>query len=411
MNNDEKKLDVLIRLILKELETAGFSNSTITSYQIAFKRLKKLAKKQGMNHPTDKLLTTFLKDDRYAEKKFYCESRAKLHRQCVRILESYMKSGCINWSVQKREDVAISLKSPILRQKLTAFINQMKEDALRPNTICGYKRIVSYFLIYCQSKGYQDLSELKVNDVTNFIKEQYVYHFKPTTICAVLPGLKKFLSTDENGSKFVIELSVHLPRKRNIIEIYDDNQISAMKTHITSGGETKRDTAICMLALETGLRAVDICNLKLHDLDWHKDCIHITQEKTGEIFNMPLRSSYGNAIADYILDERPDCNSEYLFVRAIAPFQKLEGHSSIWYIINRMEKRSGAKDEKKISGTRMTRHNTASHMLTAGIPMPDISAALGHRNPDSVSIYLTTDDENLASCTLPMPVVQKRGAV
>jgi site-specific recombinase XerD len=286
MYDDEKKLDVFIRLILEELETAGFSKSTIASYKTAFKRLKRLAEKQDTNYLTDKLLTAFLKDDRYVHKNVYCESRAKLHRQCARILESYLKSGCINWSVKKRGDASSSLKSPILREKLAAFINQMEKDVLKPNTICGYKRIVSYFLIYCQSKGYKDLVELKINDVTNFIKEQYIYHFKPTTIGAVLPGLKKFLSTDENGSKFVIELPVHLQRKRNIIEIYDENQVSAMKTHISEGGKTKRDTAICILALETGLRAVDICNLKLHDLDWHKDCIHITQEKTGEIFNV-----------------------------------------------------------------------------------------------------------------------------
>lgn len=377
MHDDEKKLDVLIRLILEKLKTDGFSNSTIADYQTAFKRLKRLAEKHDTDYLTDKLLTAFLKDDRYTSKNAYCDSRAKLHRQCVQILEFYIKSGCINWSTQKREDTVASLKSPILRERLTAFIAQMEEDELRPNTICSYKRIVSYFLIYCQSMGYQDLSELKVNDVTNFIKEQYIYHFKPTSISAALPGLKRFLSTDRNSSKFVIELPVHLQRKRNIIEIYDDNQVSAMKKHISNGGETKRDTAICILALETGLRAVDICNLKLHDINWHKDCIHITQEKTGQLFNIPLRSSYGNAIADYILNERPDCNSEYLFIRALAPFQRLTGHSSIWYILNRMEKRSGAKDENKISGTRMTRHNAASRMLTAGIPMPDISAALG----------------------------------
>ena len=45
-------------------------------------------------------------------------------------------------------------------------------------------------------------------------------------------------------------------------------------------------------------------------------------------FNMTVRKSYGNAIVDYILNERPECNSKYLFVRELAPFTCLNGEGS-----------------------------------------------------------------------------------
>ena len=35
--------------------------------------------------------------------------------------------------------------------------------------------------------------------------------------------------------------------------------------------------------------------------------------------------------------------------------------------------------------------------------MADISAVLGHRDPNIVSVYLSTDDETMAACTLPLP--------
>ena len=38
-------------------------------------------------------------------------------------------------------------------------------------------------------------------------------------------------------------------------------------------------------------------------------------------------------------------------------------------------------------------------MLLAGIPMSDISAALGYRDPNIVSVYLSTDARSLAACT------------
>ena len=76
------------------------------------------------------------------------------------------------------------------------------------------------------------------------------------------------------------------------------------------------------------MRAVDVCNIKLSDIDWNKDIIYIKQQKTGMALNIPLRKSYGNAIVDYILNERPECTSKYLFVRELAPFTRLNGEGS-----------------------------------------------------------------------------------
>lgn len=59
-----------------------------------------------------------------------------------------------------------------------------------------------------------------------------------------------------------------------------------------------------------------------------KDIIYIKQEKTGMALNIPRLNSYGNAIVDYILNERPRCNSEHLFVRELVPFIRLSEEGS-----------------------------------------------------------------------------------
>ena len=84
------------------------------------------------------------------------------------------------------------------------------------------------------------------------------------------------------------------------------------------------------------LRGVDICNIRLSDIDWNKDVIYLKQQKTGHFLNIPLRQSYGNIIAEYILSERPACKSDYLFVRELAPFSRLdgEGASKLIYVSN-----------------------------------------------------------------------------
>jgi len=173
---------------------------------------------------------------------------------------------------------------------------------------------------------------------------------------------------------------------------------------------TKRDTAVCKLLLETGLRGIDVCSLKLKDINWGKDYISIVQNKTRKPLILPLRASYGNDIADYILKERPQSESDYVFLKTFAPYGRL-GTGSIYEILKKMEEIAGIQKEDRPVGSRMTRHYTASSMLRAGIPMSDISAALGHRDPNIVSVYLSTDVVSLAACTLPLPTIRKKGGV
>lgn len=93
----------------------------------------------------------------------------------------------------------------------------------------------------------------------------------------------------------------------------------------------------------------------------------------------------------------------------MAPFGQL-GTGSVYEILKKLEERAGINKEGRSAGSRMTRHHAASSMLRAGIPMSDISAALGHGDPNIVSVYLSTDARSLAACTLPVPPVRKGGA-
>lgn len=72
-----------------------------------------------------------------------------------------------------------------------------------------------------------------------------------------------------------------------------------------------------------------------------------------------------------------------------------------------LEGPAGIKKEGQATGSRATRHHAASPMLRAGVPMPDISAAPGHGDPNIVSVYLSTGAGIMAACTLPLPPVRK----
>ena len=68
-----------------------------------------------------------------------------------------------------------------------------------------------------------------------------------------------------------------------------------------SGPVSARDAAITLLALTTGLRACDIVDLRLADVDWRGQTISIVQQKTGNPLTVPLPALVAARLADYVL--------------------------------------------------------------------------------------------------------------
>ena len=85
-----------------------------------------------------------------------------------------------------------------------------------------------------------------------------------------------------------------------------------------------------MVAYSTGMRGIDIVTLKFDSIDWDKCELRIVQEKTGKPLALPFDTVTGNAIADYILNARPECDSDYVFLRLMRPYTRL---SSMWTLV------------------------------------------------------------------------------
>lgn len=114
--------------------------------------------------------------------------------------------------------------------------------------------------------------------------------------------------------QFRLEIPSGMPRNRSIIEVYSEEEQHKIAVLLSSPDISRRDAAICLLSFETGLRSVDICNLRLGDVDWKHSVIYIVQSKTQRPLNLSLRSSFGNAMADYLLEERPHGKEDYFFL-------------------------------------------------------------------------------------------------
>ncbi|WP_188744847.1 tyrosine-type recombinase/integrase, partial [Agromyces bauzanensis] len=168
------------------------------------------------------------------------------------------------------------------------------------------------------------------------------------------------------------------------------------------GVVTARDASVTLLALLTGLRACDIIDLRLADIDWRAETISIVQHKTGNPVVLPMPELVTARLADYILTERGDASSEHVFLRRLAPHTALSGHAAIHVITTAVFTAAGVTGVK--GGTRLLRHTAATRLLRAATALPTIAAVLGHASEESTGVYLTVDDERLRGCVLPVPV-------
>lgn len=150
-----------------------------------------------------------------------------------------------------------------------------------------------------------------------------------------------------------------------------------------------------LLGVSVGMRAIDIINLKLTDIDWAHGEIHLVQKKIGQSVFLPLMPDAGKAIADYILNARPSVKTDYIFLTLNYPARKFTddtGKGDIWngYTGPAGIKRS-AFDRKSFHSLR---RRVATKMVVAGIPVTTISQVLGQKRMDSANLQIGVKPQN-----------------
>lgn len=405
--DNSKSLHQVVDDVIADMKSTGFSDDSIAVYRCAFNRMLTIADEGGDYTYTVCVKEKFLNEAVYLPNGSYCDSRRKLHNRCDRIITSFITTGAMEWgSHPKRKKYFLA--SDAMSQTLSDFEDAILEKKLKKGTRDVYKSFVHSFLCFMEGKNISNPSQIKAGDVTDFIVSICENRMEAGSLRAGLPGLRLFLSIHGLDS-LMIEIPVHLPRKRDILEVYTDEEYEALGKYLESGSLSYRNRAIGTIALDTGLRSVDILGLKKNDIDWKHDSIHIIQEKTEYAFDVPLTARIGNALVDYLLKERPISDAEYIFLCERIPHRPMVSSQGCRKVLHKVMKGAGIDCTNRPIGTRMTRHSAASRLVRKEVPLHIVSDALGHKNPESVLVYLSTDDQMMSKCTLGLPNVRGGG--
>ena len=203
------------------------------------------------------------------------------------------------------------------------------------------------------------------------------------------------------------------PSRKKILPAFSYNDLQLiLNSPDTSHANGKRDYAILLLASVTGMRAIDIANLKLDDINWSDRTITFIQHKTGYEQALPLDKSAVSAIVDYLLNGRPKSKSLFVFLTAMPPYHKLSDKSSIANVLNKHMYSSGidksANDGKSFHAFR---RSMGAWLLSSNINPEMISQILGHHSRDVLKNYLPIEVTALKVCSLDLAQIPVKSEV
>jgi len=163
----------------------------------------------------------------------------------------------------------------------------------------------------------------------------------------------------------------------------------------------KRNYALLLLVIRLGLRAGDIRNLKLTDLNWTRKTLSIVMQKTKQPLELPILADIGWALIDYLKNGRPQQTaSNNVFIRHKAPYDGFGDFYSFWKTVGSYMNKAEFDTKSQRHGLHSLRSTLACVMLKKGTPLPVISEVLGHQSIQTTSIYLKVDMEGLRNCII-----------
>ena len=293
---------------------------------------------------------------------------------------------------------------------LVEFQEVMKDEGKCETTIKSYSSMARRLLLYLECVGVTKFSDVRNQNLLDYFQTERFKNRNLKGVQSELCVLKKFVQFAADAGYTACEtLHYALPKIRQfrnkIISTIDEKVEADLLKDKPDSCVNKRDQAILLLALHTGLRGCDIRALRFCDIDWEKEIIHIRQKKTGVDLEIPIDSATQNAIIDYILNERRDCEQEYIFVTSVGPIKKLaRRHYRMKYRTQGTESYENLPHD----GLHIYRRTFASRLLQSGTPLPLISEMLGHIDKNSAYVYLSTDEAKMKRCALDISLIPCR---
>ncbi len=262
-------------------------------------------------------------------------------------------------------------------------------ENLSPTTISWHKRLFNCFLLYSKISEIQQVNKPLVEDWIVWGKIER--NWSAQTIRHHLVSLNVFLNWCET-EQYIKENTVKkIPKPRLPKTIPKHLSIDQAERLLDCAKiypyvyayEKHRAVAIIALFIYTGVRYKELLDLKLEDIDFDNNIVHILSGKGSKDRNIPLSATLKGYLKPY-LSERTEINpySIYFFVSKRSKAKM--GDKTLRRLIEKLKIKS-----KVYYTPHMLRHTFATLMLEGGCDIFSLSKMMGHSDIKTTTIYLS----------------------
>ncbi|HEY0008621.1 MAG TPA: site-specific tyrosine recombinase XerD [Tepidisphaeraceae bacterium] len=282
--------------------------------------------------------------------------------------------------------------------ELIPFLGYLNsERGLARNTLDAYRRDLTDLLSELTPRGVT-LATATAEDFRNYLQQQTTKKQSTKTVSRRLAAIRVFLRYLEvlGADKQHILQQLERPKPEHDLPLVMSTEQVARLIHAPDPDHRLyfRDVAILELLYASGLRASELCGLKLRDLNTQVGALRVFGKGSKERI-VPVGKAALLAIDRYVIDLRPllllQGPTELMFVsRAGKPFDRI----SLWMLVKKYVHKTGL--HKDVS-PHVLRHCFASHLLGGGADLRVVQELLGHSDISTTQIYTHVDTARLRS--------------
>lgn len=401
--DDTIDISVIIAILKEYVMNYRLANFTVMSYSSNFKKVHiALYVERNTFFNRQRILQYISQVDYEHLSKNTCDAVWTCARKVALMILEYADTGSYEWKVERSKKLV--MKNDELEFLRSSFADHLKKRNIKPGTIQVYDFCFRTLVEVLNISSVEDFSLLS----RDCIKEMLISlsgRWKTSTYSRVLTDFRGIFSwlhesgyTNENFSVVIMK-----PRNKtdHIVPYLSKTDQDNIAEYLENA--SLRNKAMFAMLRQYGLRECDVCGLMLNQIDWHNDVINIIQQKTGVPMTLPLFPDVGNAIMEYILNERPKQGKDnpYVFITAQAPYRKLD---SIYHFNKKMLANIEAEpvNEPDFCGTRLYRYTLTHNLLEAKVRHQVVTDILGHISKQSDKHYLSMEKDMLLECPLDL---------
>jgi integrase/recombinase XerD len=246
------------------------------------------------------------------------------------------------------------------------------EKGLSPHTIEAYERDIGVFLTFIQKKSW---AEITSETILSFLSYLHGQSYASSTVCRMLISVKVFFRFLKKEKEISVDLGRYFETPKiwqlvpEVLSIEEVDLLLAQPKQDNFVGA--RDKAILELLYATGMRASELCQLRICDVS---DTFVKVKGKGKKERVIPVGKQAISAIDHYLVHFRTEVLEEHapLFISQKGkPLSRLV----VW---SRVKMYVGLAGLAKEVSPHTLRHSFATHLLENGADLRLIQDMLGH---------------------------------